>query len=96
MSRAEAVRLEEAHASREKGESPLTRADYRPLRYWTRSLLLLVNEIAPPARQVGVNHGAALGEQPTDAVLPAPGEPAVRQIRLACQGVALSMEECLG
>ena len=28
MSRAETVRVEEAHASREKGESPLTRADY--------------------------------------------------------------------
>ncbi len=25
-----------------KGESPLTRADYRLFRYWTRSLLLLV------------------------------------------------------
>ena len=56
----------------------------------------VLDEIAPPARQVGVNRGATLGEQPTDAVLPAPGEPAVRQIRLACQGVALSMEECLG
>jgi hypothetical protein len=29
VSRAEAVRAEEAHASREEGESPLTRADYR-------------------------------------------------------------------
>ena len=27
----------------------------------------VLDEIAPPARQVGVNHGAALGEQPTDA-----------------------------
>jgi hypothetical protein len=33
------------------------RADYR---------LQVLDEIAPPARQVGVNHGA-LGEQPTDA-----------------------------
>ena len=86
MSRAEAVRVEEAHASREKGESPLTRG---------LPAFQVLDEIAPPARQVGVNRGATLGEQPTDAVLPAPGEPAVRQIRLACQGVALSMEECL-
>jgi hypothetical protein len=42
VSRAEAVRVEEAHASREKGQPPLTRADYRLFRYWTRSLLLLV------------------------------------------------------
>ena len=27
----------------------------------------VLDEIAPPARQVGVNHGAALDEQPTDA-----------------------------
>jgi hypothetical protein len=35
VSRAGAVRVEEAHASREKGDSPLTRADYRLFRYWT-------------------------------------------------------------
>lgn len=58
MSRAEAVRVEEAHASREKGESPLTRG---------LPAFQVLDEIAPPARQVGVNHGAALGEQPTDA-----------------------------
>jgi hypothetical protein len=31
------------------------------------SAFQVLDEIAPPARQVGVNHGAALGEQPTDA-----------------------------
>ncbi len=51
VSRAEAVRVEEAHANREKGESPLTRADYRLFRYWTRSLLLLVKWVSPSPPQ---------------------------------------------
>jgi hypothetical protein len=59
VSRAEAVRVEEAHASREKGGAA---TDARGL-----PAFLVLDEIAPPARQVGVNHCAALGEQPTDA-----------------------------
>jgi hypothetical protein len=54
--RTEAVRVE-PHASREKAESPLARG---------LPAFQVLDEIAPPARQVGVNHGAALGEQPTD------------------------------
>jgi len=82
VSRAEAIRVEEAHASREKGESPLPRTDYRLFRYWTRSLLVLAKLHEHLLAPLGVRAQPAT---PTQAIGSYRAARRRREHRLNCQ-----------